>query len=212
MDSENAGSIYAYDQADDAINHDEAEDPDYYPKKLSLSSNVDNDNLSHLQKILLMTDGTVTELLEHLAGEPVVVEKVYQELENNADNIPASHRDSVSQGMMPCLIRKIILKGRDTNKNYIYAESTILVDSLPEIFRAELIDSQTPIGKLWSKHKLETYKTDFVAERENASKEVSGCLSIPIDSELLSRTYSVYSSGMKSMIITEKFSSSLFAK
>ncbi len=65
----------------------------------------------------------------------------------------------------------------------------------PECLCYELIDSKTPIGKRWTRHKLETYKTDFSAESESSSVEISGYLSVPVGSELLSRTYSVYSCG-----------------
>lgn len=210
MDSNNAGRAYGHHDSGYSHEINDGEDPDYYPKKLTIDKNIDNAKLSHLQKILLMTDGTVTELLEHLSREPIVIEKVYQELKRERDDVPASHIASIPESDAPVLIRKILLKGKHSNKNYIYAESTILVNSLPECFRSELIDSRTPIGKLWSKHKLETYKTDFVAEKEKSSPDISEYLSIPVNSDVLSRTYSVYSCGEKSMVITEKFSSSLF--
>ena len=204
------GSGYSHYRSSLECGGQEIANADYYPDKLLINKNINKNKLSHLQKILLMTDGTVTELLEHLSREPIVIEKLYQAIINNHDEVPASHAPGVYQSEGPVLIRKIILKGKHTDKNYIYAESTILIDRLPECFRNELIDSKIPIGKLWSKHKLETYKTDFSAESENSNVEISGYLSVPVDSELLSRTYSVYSCGEKSMIITEKFSSSLF--
>lgn len=210
MDAEKAGgSISGYFSGSDYLVED-AEEPDYYPKKLSIGESLSQLRLNHIQKILLMTDGTVTELLEYLSREPIVIEKIYQELEKDLSGIPGDHIQSVDGAVAPVLIRKIILKGQYTKKNYIYAESTILVDRLPETFREELIHTKTPIGKLWSKHRLETYKTDFVAVKEKSSESVSSHLSVPVDSDVLSRTYSVYSCGEKSMVITEKFSASLF--
>lgn len=210
MDAEKAGSnMRGFFKGNDCLVED-AEEPDYYPKKLSIGRSLSESRLNHIQKILLMTDGTVTELLEYLSREPIVIEKVYQELESDLSGIPGDHLRSVDDGVAPVLVRKIILKGKYTNKNYIYAESTILVDRLPKPFREELIHTKTPIGKLWSKHRLETYKTDFVAVKEKSSREVSSHLTVPLNSDVLSRTYSVYSCGEKSMVITEKFSASLF--
>ena len=211
MDADKEGSGYSHYRSSLECGGQEIADADYYPDKLLINKNINKNKLSHLQKILLMTDGTVTELLEHLSREPIVIEKLYQEIINNHVEVSESHATGVLHGEGPVLIRKIVLKGKNTDKNYIYAESKIFIDRLPECFRNELIDSKIPIGKLWSKHKLETYKTDFSAKSEGSNVEISGYLSVPVDSELLSRTYSVYSCGERSMIITEKFSSSLFS-
>ena len=190
----------------------DGEDSEYYPKKLSIGKSLSELKLNHIQKILLMTDGTVTELLEYLSQEPIVIEKVYQKLEGDLCGVPDEHVSSIQPGVSQVLIRKIILKGKITRKNYIYAESTILVDCLPSDFRNELINTKTPIGKLWSKHRLETYKTDFVAIKEKPTAQIASHLSIPLDTDVLSRTYCVYSCGEKSMVITEKFSSDLFVE
>lgn len=188
----------------------DTEEADYYPVKFSIKSPLLKTQLSDLQNILLRTDGTVTELLEYLSREPIVIDKIYQELERELASLPIAHRDCVNATDLPALVRKILLQGKRTRKNHIYAESTILLNNLPRPFRDELLYTRTPIGKLWSKHKLETYKTDFVATKERADRTIAQYLEIPFGSDLLSRTYSVYSCGLKSMVITEKFSATHF--
>lgn len=214
MDAEETGSMASKDFVAEDYCVRDGEDSEYYPKKLSIGKSLSGLKLNHIQKILLMTDGTVTELLEYLSQEPIVIDKVYQRLEGDLCGVPDEHVSSIQiqPGVSQVLIRKIILKGKITQKNYIYAESTILVDCLPSGFRDELINSKTPIGKLWSKHRLETYKTDFVAIKEKPTAQIASHLSIPLDTDVLSRTYCVYSCGEKSMVITEKFSSDLFVE
>jgi chorismate-pyruvate lyase len=54
--------------------------------------------------------------------------------------------------------RRILLRGSISRKNYIYAESLILLDNLDEHFRNELLKNQTPIGKIWLEKRVETLK------------------------------------------------------
>lgn len=183
----------------------------FYPAKLSFDEKISTEELSHSQNILLMTDGTVTELLEYLSQESIGVIKVGQTIENLHENLPPSQRDWVKANELPAMVRKILLQGKSTGKNYIYAESSIFIDNLPKQFRDDLVSSNIPIGKLWSKHKLETYKTDFKATKEEACAELSGFLDVPKDSALFSRTYRVFSNGLIIMIITEKFSRHCFS-
>jgi chorismate-pyruvate lyase len=166
--------------------------------------------LSDFQKVLLITDGTVTELLEHHLDEGIKIEKVYEEIENNNNNIPEAHSLLVDGSVSMVLLRKVILKGKESMKNHLYAESSILVNNLPKKFKDDLIDSHMPIGKLWSKYRFETYKSDFVVGKEKADKELAICLNVPVSTNILNRTYCVYSKGKRVMIITEKFSANSF--
>lgn len=92
----------------------------------------------------------------------------------------------------------------------MYAESCILTNNLPDDFKNDLIHSDIPIGKLWAKHRLETYKTNFTIQKEKANENIAKHLGVTINSNVLSRTYCVYSQGKRTMIITEKFSDQEF--
>ncbi|MDC9611999.1 hypothetical protein, partial [Pseudoalteromonas sp. GABNS16H] len=89
------GSGYSHYRSSLECGGQETANADYYPDKLLINKNINKNKLSHLQKILLMTDGTVTELLEHLSREPIVIEKLYQAIINNHDEVPASHAPGV---------------------------------------------------------------------------------------------------------------------
>ena len=82
----------------------------------------------------------------------------------------------------------------------------VLISLLPEGFQNDLTHKNTPIGKLWSKYRTETYKSAPVIQREKPSKELAIDLDISPNGDILSRTYSVYYRGRIVMVITEKFS------
>lgn len=166
--------------------------------------------LSRFQKTLLTTDGTVTEMLEHYLDEPISIVKIYEGIEEDINSVPSSNRILVENFDIPVLVRKVTLQGSQSTKNWLYAESSIFIDNLTEEFRSDLINSKMPIGKLWAKHRFETFKSDFSTTKEIADKDLSEHLNVSPGDEILSRTYSVYSMGKRTMVITEKFSSSSF--
>lgn len=166
--------------------------------------------LTHFQKTLLITDGTVTELLEYYLNESILAQKVYEEIERDVSALPSDHQTLVNQQDTKLMLRKVRLEGQSSLKNWIFAESTILVENLKPSFRDELLSTTTPIGHLWFKHRLETFKSDYSIYREVANKEVADILGVDVDSEILSRTYCVYSDSKLVMIITEKFSKDNF--
>jgi chorismate-pyruvate lyase len=151
--------------------------------------------LSHFQKVLLVTDGTVTELLEQYLDERIKVLKLYEQVEE-----PITMNDYG----MPILRRKILLQGQHSLHNWLYAESVILLNNLSEEFRIDLLNSREPIGKLWSKYRLETYKERLIIEREQMNM-LAIYFDLHAEEEMMSRTYNVYSNHKLIMVITEKF-------
>lgn len=160
-------------------------------------------NLSRFQKILLITDGTVTKLLEHYLDEPITVYKLNEDLKQNVCTFPDTYKLSVDSPVN-ILQRDIFLQGQTTEKYWIYAESTIFIDQLNADFRHDLLKSNQPIGKLWGKYRLETYKSILSIQKEKAMK-LAPYFDIKADDFIISRTYSVYSNKKVIMIITEKF-------
>lgn len=163
-------------------------------------------NLTHLsrfQKILLITDGTVTKLLEHYLDEPIMVHKLNEVVQQDISTFP--HHDELEiDTPTDVLQRKIFLQGQLTGKHWIYADSTIFIRHLSVDFRKDLLESNQPIGKLWIKYRLETYKVILSIEEEKA-QELAPYFDIEAHDRIISRTYSVYSNQKIIMIITEKF-------
>ena len=165
--------------------------------------------LSRFQRILMVTDGTVTELLEQYLSEKIKVSKLSEKIESNFDDLIPSHKDYLTLSPMPVLSRSILLEGQKTKQNWIYAESSILLDNLHLGFRSDLLASREPIGRLWEKYQYETFKTILDFEKREAG-ELSEYFDLPASSTLISRTYEVSSNQKPIMVITEIFPESFF--
>ena len=143
-------------------------------------------------QVLMHTDGTVTDLIELLAHEKLTVIKLHEKINEESS----------------LLERKIYLQGKDSKINWLCAESKIYLHNLEENFVNDLIHHNIPIGTLWTKYKIETYKNITDKKEE---------LSINIEQtgynsgvKLLSRTYEVFNNQNLIMEITERFPISHF--
>ncbi len=170
-------------------------------------SQIEPCSLSTFQRILLTTDGTVTDLLEAYSGEPIQLVKLSEEMVKLERDIFPMALDKGTD----VLERKILLRGRISRKNYIYAESLLVLERLEESFRTELITTKTPIGKLWFEKKVQTFK-EIIDSGKSPANELSSYFNIEPQSNMLFRTYCVLSNQKYTMMITEKFPESYFTK
>ena len=165
---------------------------------------LDTSSLDPLQRVLLVTDGTLTEILEATFLERIQLIKVAQQvIHANASHAQLDpgpdpdHKETVIE-------RKVLLRGEASGRNYAYAESLIAVDRLGPTFRDELLESNTPLGRLWLQHKLETFK-ELQAVHCQSANQLSCYFECAAASLLLVRTYRVFSGSRPVMIITEHF-------
>ncbi|MGD1090893.1 MAG: chorismate pyruvate-lyase family protein [Bryobacteraceae bacterium] len=160
----------------------------------------DASSLDLLQRILLISDGTLTETLEAAFLEPIALIKLA------IDTQPASARIDaleVEAGAM-LMRRKILLCGETGGINFVYAESLLVLGRLPGPFREGLVESNLPIGRLWLEQKLETWKQILTVERRPAGDSAE-YFELGEDAEILARRYRVFSGGQPVMMITEHF-------
>jgi chorismate-pyruvate lyase len=146
--------------------------------------------LSSLQRVLLVTDGTVTDVLEAFADEPIRVVKLGQEL------------DAVDAG---CVLRRtILLQGATSGTNYVHARSVFEPDHLhPEIVEG-LLAGDTPLGRLLDEHRVETLR-EIVAMGFEAAGDCAAYFGVAPDSNLVFRTYRIIADERPMVTITEKF-------
>lgn len=170
-------------------------------------SHIEPSKLSTFQRILLTTDGTVTEILEAYLLEKIHVVKLSEGTVLVAQDIPVLDVKAGSQ----VIDRKILLQGKISRSNFIYAESIVVPDRLDEIYRERLLKTQEPIGRLWLEHRVETFKEIIDTAREVAG-DLADYFKIRREDRLLSRTYRVLSGRQPVMMITEKFPESFFVK
>ena len=168
---------------------------------LGLLKGIDVHALDPLHRVLLVTDGTLTETLEAIFLEPIELVRVGQ---RNVGANP-SHALLEPRDGETVVERKILLRGSHSGTNYVYAESLIAADRLGPEFRRGLVESDVPLGRLWIEQKLETFK-EFLDVRCEPATEVPAEFG-PNGSTLLVRTYRVYSSGRPVFVITEHFPS-----
>ena len=168
-------------------------------------SHINPANLSIFQRIILTTDGTLTEILEAYLFEKINITKLSEGtvlLTNPVKYLELEVGQEVIE-------RKVLLQGKISRKNWIYAESLIVPDRLEEKYRKRLLQSQESIGRLWLEHKVETFK-----EIVDSSREIAGDLAdyfkIKPEDKLLSRTYRAFTKGQPIMMITEKFPEKYF--
>ena len=168
-------------------------------------SAVDPRNLSSFQRILLTTDGTVTEILEAQFFEAIQIVKLYQELVITETAVPYLDIGRNTQA----LVRKVILRGKFSHKNYIYAESIIVPDRLDEQLREGLLTTKKPIGQLILEDRMETFREILSCNLEPAD-ELSQYFDVDPDAGMISRTYRVFANRQPMMLITEKFPETAF--
>jgi chorismate-pyruvate lyase len=161
---------------------------------------IDVAKLSPLQRILLITDGTLTEILEACLLEPVELVKLSERMLTSKDvSAPLTLEPDER-----VLERKINLRGAKSGALHVYAESLILVDRLDPTFQAELLETNIPLGRLWRSHRLETFK-QLVNVECRPARELGAHLSCTVDASVLGRVYDVFSTGRVVMRIAEYF-------
>jgi beta-ribofuranosylaminobenzene 5'-phosphate synthase len=164
--------------------------------------------LSKWQRLLLMTDGSVTTLLEVLTGKPVVVKTLLQQVVR-ADTERAAALD-VEEGDN-INYRVVVLKNDDDDRPLIYAESYTPIARVQKEFRQDLMKADIPIGRILTKRRIES-RREITRIGTTANDELSDLFGVPHNVPLLSRTYDIISHGMMLIQITETFPCTSFAQ
>ncbi len=147
-------------------------------------------------RALLVTDGTVTKILEAYFWEPVAVDTLEQHFEAALEPVPWIQVECGD----PCLVRDARLRGTDTGRSFAEAFSLIRIELIPAGFRQRLIDREIGIGVLIRDSGLESYREvldvglDRTAEGEAA----------------VFRTYRIFIDGQPVILITEYFPLALY--
>lgn len=172
-----------------------------------LRSHIEPSTLSSFQRILLTTDGTLTEILEAYFFEPIQIVKLSEEVVSITKDILPLNLKTGSE----VIERKILLQGKISRRNFIYAESILVSERLEQKFQDGLLKSKIPMGKLWLEHKLEIFKEIIDSSKEKA-ENLSNYFKITKEDNMLSRTYRVFSNRQPIIMITEKFPANYFLK
>lgn len=161
-----------------------------------------DNGLSLFQKTLLVTDGTVTDLLRLYTKKEITVEKINQEL------ILSSIEDSkLCIEETPILKREILLGHK--NDNYVYANSKFIFENISPKGQYELLETDKPIGLLWKEEKIDTFR-DIIEVRTEICDDLTSYFNVAKGTIFLTRTYIIYNNLKTLGMITEKFPSTYF--
>ena len=159
---------------------------------------------SFLQRLMLITDGRITDIVQAYAGETVEAVKLHQEL------VISSHVSNLQLDRQYQLMeRSILLQGTKSKTNYLYADSQIVLERLDPAIRNELIFTRQPIGKLLRENQIETYREIIDCGIEPAGR-LAQYFDIDPTSEVIYRTYNVLIKRLPVLQITEKFPATHF--
>jgi chorismate-pyruvate lyase len=163
---------------------------------------IDDYALSLFQKVLLATDGTVTDLVALHAGEPIRVKKLEQSI-----------REAIAPNVLRCdgpttlLSRQILLSG--ANRHYLYADSLFVFERFSKSTQEQLLHTELPIGLLWKEERLETHR-EIIEQKIEQCAEIASHFSLPETALFVSRTYLVHHAGKPLGAIMEKWPLSYF--
>lgn len=182
--------------------------PDIGPSRVLDRGQVQAEpGLSLFQKVLLVTDGSVTELLCLYTGQPIRARKLGQFEQRAAAGEAPAALECRSASLL--LHRRILLV--DAHAAHLYAESVFIVERLSPRTREGLLGTDTPIGVLWREERSEMYReiVDLRVERDAA---IAAHFGEPPGAALLSRSYLLRQHGLPFGMITEKFPATRFRR
>lgn len=168
--------------------------------------------LSLFQKVLLLTDGSVTEMLSvYHGGAPIRARKLGQSLHGDAPPAALLPPESAVTGgtapaPVPWLERRIVLEAGppDDARPLVHAVSAFRLDGLSPATREGLLHTDTPIGALWLAERCEMHR-EIIDWRLHADALVAGVLGLPVDAPLASRQYRLWQGGRPMGWIQEQF-------
>ena len=161
---------------------------------------IDITALTPLQRILLITDGTLTEILEAHFLERIELVKISERL-LAAGQLPTPLPLDAGERVLE---RRINLRGAKSGTLRVYAESLIFVERLDPSFQTELFETRIPLGRLWRSHRLETFK-ELVSIECRPARDIGAHLACAEDAPVMGRIYDVFSSRRPVMRIAEYF-------
>lgn len=152
---------------------------------------IDVASLPPILRTLLVTDGTVTKVLEAFFWEPVNVTAVQQHVETASTPITDL---GIASGES-YIQRDVELRGEKSGNIYVHAHSLIRIQTLPADINNELIAGRIGIGQLLRTRGLETYREIIDLFEDNTTR----------DAPLIGRTYRIYLHDVPAITVTENF-------
>jgi chorismate-pyruvate lyase len=156
--------------------------------------------LSAFQRILVLTDGTVTDLLEAFVKESIWVEVLAQSLERGGSE--GQELELIETERV--LRRTVVLRGVSSGEAFLYGDSVVLPDRLPAAVLKSLLTTTQPIGKLLAENRVETFR-EIEGVRFERMSECARHFDVDASAPFVFRTYRIHVGQRPVMRITEGF-------
>jgi len=158
--------------------------------------------ISPVQKFLLGTDGSVTQILESITGKKVVIRTLVQQVvpadRAAADNLSIAEGDPVNH-------RVVEIKTGENGEVLIYAISDTPLARLSPEFKDDLMKADIPIGRIIKQHHIEARREILSARVLPASDEMGRIFAICKNEPVLSRQYQIIHAEKPLIFIEEQF-------
>ena len=163
------------------------------------------ESLTPIQRILLRTDGTVTDILHAYLQEVTELVRLHG---------PAERSDEVNEALeiaagTPVVHRHSLIRGKDSKQGLILASSTLVPDRLPEVLRGQIARPEMAIGQAIKTVNMETFR-EILTWSPMPENEVAGFTLHGEDFNAgrfsLQRTYRIFMQGKPCIFIHERFS------
>ena len=137
---------------------------------------------------MLLTDGSMTLLLEIYTGDPVAVETLTQKTIQATEEIAAKLGVDVGSSVN---YREVVLKNGLSGEALLYALSLTPISRLTDEFRDDLLRADIPIGRIMKLHGLEFRRELVKIEKEDVSAKLIGIFGLKEGEYILKRVYNI---------------------
>lgn len=162
--------------------------------------NLEIERLNPALRLLLTSDGTLTDMLQAICRERINARILAQDVGPAVCRIDPL---AVEPGEL-LMNRRVLLQGDRTVTSYICADSTIAITRLDVRFQQGLLTSNAPIGRLWRDHRIEIFK-EILGLANQPAGTLAPYVGTNVDTSLPVRTCRVFVAGRPVMLITEHF-------
>jgi chorismate-pyruvate lyase len=161
---------------------------------------VDIGDLDLIPRILFATDGAITHILEAYADESVELVTLSSSVVSNGAVVHAS-----GVGDDERVLRRVtLLRGAESGRVFVHAESEVILDRLPEHVAADVAETDASLLQLLSRSRIGTFREE-VAEWEGEDAEVAAHFDIDAAEVQVARTYQIVLGRRPVAWITESF-------
>ncbi|NLV26042.1 MAG: DUF98 domain-containing protein [Methanomicrobiales archaeon] len=165
--------------------------------------------LSNIERALLITDGSVTRLLEVFSNAPVGVRTICQKIIPASPDIAARLDISPDE---PVNYREVDLYNKNNLNTLIHAISYAPISHLPENALVRLMNEDEPIGYIMRDEMMESRREIISLERLPSQQPGAGKPGISRVSSSISKSYRIIHNNRPIFLINEIIPENLFSE